>query len=259
MQTTPLPLLRLAGVLALAAAASASAQIIFDSAGFEGPAYSVGTLTGQNGWTADSPPGGAVVAGSSGNQFVQVMGGETNWFFPTLNHTPAANTLVVVEADISRILGSTTNSFGYAIDLYNENVQRIGRFGLADNSGTIQVFVTTKVSLGLPNPSGAEGSLAFGSAISAEQFVQFEVALNYATQTFRVKADSVDLGYDFPFIAASSQLADADFQVSSTTGADDYGRLDNYLVYATSIPEPSAYAALAGLAALALGVQRRRR
>ncbi len=258
MQTTPL--LRLASALALATAATgASAQVIFDSAGFDGPAYSAGALTGQNSWTADSPPGSAAVVDLGGNQVVQATGGTTNWFFPSVNYTPAADMLVVVEADISRTLGSPTSSFGYAIDLYNESVSRVGRFGLVDNGGVIQIFVSTKVSASLPDASGTAGNLAFGSAISADQFVHFEVALNYATQTFRVKADSLDLGYDFPFVNASTQLADADFQVSSTTGANDYGRLDNYLVYATAIPEPSAFAALAGLAALALGATRRRR
>ena len=251
---------RFASVLALAAASTASAQIIFDSAGFEAPAYSVGPLPGQNGWTADTPPGTAVILDlGGGNQAVAVGGGETNWFFPSINYTPAANTLVVVQADISRTLGSSTSSFGYAIDLYNENISRLGRFGLVDNGGSIQVFVTTKVSAGVPDPSGTATSLAFGSAIPADQFVHFEASLNYATQTFRVKADSVDLGYDFPFIATSTQLADADIQVSSSSGADDQGHFDNYVVYAVAIPEPSSYAALAGLAVLGLGLIRRRR
>ena len=249
------------GLLALVIS-SASAQLIFDSGGFESPAYSLGALSGQNGWGVDTAPGDAMVIDVAGNQVVQIPGGGDagNWYFPSLNHTPAPDTLVVVEADIARTLGTTSSSFCFALDLYDENVNRIGRAGLVDNGGIIQAFVTTRVGAGLPDAGGTAGSLAFGGSINADQFAHFKIVLDFATQTFRVEVDSSDLGYAFPFISESSTLlADADLHVALPSGADDYGRFDNYVVSSVPSPEPSSVAALAGLAVFGLAALRRRR
>lgn len=254
-------LLRILPILACAASA-ASAQVIFDSAGFESPAYSLGSLAGQNGWGVENAPGNATVIDLGGNQVVEVTGGgATNWYYPTLNYTPAPGSLVVVEADISRTLGTSTSSFGYGIDLYNQSLSRFARAGLVSNGGNIQAFVTTKMSGGVLSASGSATNILVSSATyAADQFVHFKLVLDFATQTFRVELNSVDVGYEFPFVSASTLLADADFQVSTGAGANDRGRFDNYIVSATTpIPEPSSCAALAGLAALGLASLRRRR
>lgn len=239
-----------------AAATTAQAQnVIFDSGGFQ--AYATGPLNGQNGWAADNPPGTAEVGafGVGGSTGVRATGGATNWFYPTLNFTPTAGQVIVIECDIARTLFSATGSFGYAIDLYSPT-GRIGRFGLAANNGNIQPFITSKFTAGQPDPNGAVGNVVVGSAVAANTFVHFEARLDFSAQSFRLLINNVDLGVNLPFTTTATTLADADIQVSSATGQTDFGYFDNYRV--SVIPEPATLA-LSGFGALGLMIALRRR
>lgn len=238
---------------------SASAQVLFDSAGFE--AYAPGALPGQNGWTSDTSSTNAVGNfGVGGSQGVRLTGGATNWFYPSLNYTPTAGQIIVVECDIARTLFSSTASFGYAIDLYSPTT-RFARFGLVNNGGVVQAFVTSRFTAGVPNPAGTVGNLAFGPAFAQNEFVHFEARLNFTTQSFDVLVNGAPFA-NLPFTSVASGIADADLQVSSTAGQTDVGFFDNYRVsVVTAVPEPATVAS--GLGALGLAgfafVRRRRK
>lgn len=248
--------LLLIGCAATLLAASAAAQVLFDSAGFE--SYSTGNLPGQNGWTSDSVSTNAIGAfGVGGSQGLRLSGGSTNWFYPTLNYTPTAGQIIVVECDIARTLFSAAGSFAYAIDIYSPST-RLGRFGLAANAGTVAPFVTSRFTAGSPDPGGTVANVVIGAAVAQNQFVHFEARLNFSNQSFELLVNNVSAGF-FPFTAAAASLADVDLQVSSAAGQTDFGFFDNYRVNVTAVPEPATFAAGLGVFGLTVGAWIRRR
>ena len=260
---------RLLSALALLAVATASVQAqttLFNSNGFEaGSGYVLGDLNGQNGWIVDTPPGtfavqNSVVAG--GTQAVQVTQGSpatTNWIFPLLGFTPGPTDGVRIQVDLARTIG-TTASFGYDIDVYNAAVSRTLRFGLLNNAGVIQPFVTSRFLSGNFDPTGAVTNVIVGGAVPANTFVNFDAVLNYSTQSFRLKLNGVDVGFNMPFAdLTATDISDADFQISTTANANDIGFMDNYIVSVVAIPEPVSMAlACCGVAASGLFYWRRR-
>lgn len=232
--------------------ASANAAVLFDSQGFEAPAYSLGILAGQNGWLLDNnPPGPFTVQNTlaqSGSQAVRATGGGTgtNWTFPDISYTPASGEIIAIHADLARTLGTTT-SFGYLIDVYAPT-GRIARAGLGNNAGAIVPVLTTLNATGVPTTF-----LANNDTFQPNQWVSFDIFLNFAAQTYDLSINGASVATGLPFTGAGTSLADADFQVSTAAGANDVGYLDNYRV--TTVPTPGAVALL-GLGGL---VARRRR
>jgi hypothetical protein len=249
----------------LALTLSANAATLYDAGGFEG--YTLGDVTGQNGWLLDTASTTQYTVSSllpaTGTKALRADGGATNWAFPDLSYTPTSAEVVRIQADIARNLG-TTSSFGYSIDVYNAAVARTFRFGLVNNAGVIQPFVTSRfnTTTSLFDETAAVTNVLVGGAVPADTFVSFDAFFDYNTKRVNllVNGTSVTGGFDIPFVTlAATDMADADFQVSSVAGADDRGFLDNYLVTTVAIPEPSGVALL-GLGGLgALGVLRRRR
>lgn len=250
-----------------------SAAVIFDSNGFESPSYTVGALAGQNGWTATPIAGNASVVTVGGGQAVSIPGGSASRYFSqALSYTPDSNIQVVVSADISRTLGTSSSSF-YGLDFYNESGgTRIGRVGLFNVAGEIKVAVESKFTLAgdpvvaTPDPAGSTTFAYYGNALANDQVVQFDVTFDFAAQTFSLTSDWVDFsGLNFPFLAASTALSSADLHMlrggPGGTVRDDSGTFDNYVVSTIVVPEPSSYAGLAGAAGLAYvaAVRRRRR
>ncbi len=243
----------LVAALSAGVVASANAAVLFDSQGFEAPTYTLGSLPGQNGWLLDNnPPGPFTVQNTvvrSGSQAVRATGGGTgtNWTFPDISYTPAAGEIISVRADLARTVGSTA-SFGYLLDIYSP-AGRIARAGLGTNAGTIVPVLTTLNTAGAPATF-----LASNATYAANQWVNFEILLNFATQSYDLNIDGISIATNLPFVGAGASLADADFQVSTAATANDVGYLDNYIV--ETIPTPGALALL-GLGGLA--ARRRRR
>lgn len=239
-------------VLSACLFSTASAQtFLFNSNGFEaGAGYVLGNLDGQNTWTVDTPPGtytvqNTLVAG--GAQAVQAVGGATNWIFPPINFTPAPAQGIRIQADIARTVFNTTTSFSYGIDVYNSLTARTLRFGLVNNGGVIQPFVTTRFTAGNFDPSGAVTNVLVGGAVNPSTYVNFDAILNYSTKSFRLLINGVDVGSNIPFVdQTATDLADADFQVSSAAGSSDLGFMDNYAVSLVAVPEPMTWMMIVG-------------
>ncbi len=212
----------------LFAVSSAKAQtVLFDSNGFE--SYNLGALKGQNGWQVDGNVNYAVAdgVGFGGSRGVTVGGGVTDWAYPTLNFTPTANQIIVVEADLARTLSGATPSFAYAIDFYTPEFTRITRFGLVADSGVIRPFY-----------SGLAGTIFIGpSSVSANSFQSFRAELNFSTDTMNLFLNGTNAANNVALLLNATTLLDADFQVSSNAAATDTGFLDNYRV--TAVPEPT--------------------
>ncbi|MBI1189122.1 MAG: hypothetical protein GC200_00350 [Tepidisphaera sp.] len=241
-------LMILAGLVAGGIGQAASAAVLFDSHGFEAPFYATGNLVGQNGWLVDNnPPGPFTVENTfaqAGTQAARATGGGTgtNWTFPDLSYTPAPGEIITIHADLARTLG-TTASFGYLIDIYAPT-GRIARAGLGNNAGQIVPLVTTLNSTGAP-----ANFLVNNETYQANQWVSFDIALNFAAQTFDLSVNGGPALTGLPFVGAGTSLADADFQVSTAAGANDVGYLDNYLVQTVPTPGALALLGLGGLAA----------
>jgi len=238
--------------LVIGGAISANAVVLFDSGGFE--TYTNGALSGQNGWVLDGTANYQVQSTLAlGTKAVAVAGGAgTSWIYPDVTYTPSSGELVKINASIARTAGT---SFGYSIDVYNTLTARTTRFGLTMSAGAIRPYVTSRFN-GTTlqfDAASAVTNVLVGPAVSASTFVDFEAVLNYSTKKLDLKVNgtSVTGGSTIPFAdLTASNISDADFQVSTATGATDTGYLDNYRVEV--VPEPASMTALAlGVAALA--------
>ncbi len=230
---------------------TATAQTyLFNSNGFEGGAggYTLGDLVGQNGWVIATPPGTFNVQNSfvaSGTQAVQVTSaGGDNWSWPSAIYTPTSSQAIRIQADLARSATTTTGSDAYCIDVYSTTFEMM-RFGLFNNAGTVQVFVSSLFSAGNFDPLGDPTNVIFTDlTVPASTYVNFDALLNYNTKTFRLKINGTDVGFDMPFLDPTvTNFSDADFQADIGAGTDpDSGFLDNYAVSVVAIPEPMTVA-----------------
>lgn len=253
----------LVAVIALFPSAATAQTTLFNSNGFE-TGYTAGTLNGQQGWTVDGTAvynvQSAFAAGGTG-QAVQVSGGATSWAFPALNYTPQTGELVRIQASLARNTPSSpTGSFGYSIDVFDSFVDRTTRFGLVNNAGAIHAFVTAPFNTTTLDFEAGQPvtNVLITNALPADTFFNFDVFMNYANATLRLFINGVDFG-DIPFAdPLATDIADADFQVSSAVGATDSGFLDNYIVTVVPVPEPGATLGVAAVVG-AMVVRRKRR
>ncbi len=240
---------------------SSRAAVLFDSSGFEGPAYGLGNLAGQNGFDFAGSGTAATVQNSvarTGSQAVQLGGGTTTWDWPLLEYTPLAGEIVRVSFDVRRSAFTANNNFGYFIDVYSTSAEggnRVARTGLvrtgtAAAPGSVQGLVT----LGGASP----GSYLVGSPLLTDTWYNFVMDMDFASDTFSVKIDGISVGSALPFVTPSLGIGDADIQISAVTGATDLGFIDNYKVETVVVPEPGilAFSALGFLALLAFNRKR---
>jgi hypothetical protein len=240
-------------LLAVAAAAlpagSAGAATLFDSQGFEAPAYSLGNLNGQNGWTTDGS-GLATVQNSvvkSGAQAVAVSGNVTDWHYPFLGYAPSPGEIVRVSSDIQR--GSSAapaKNFGFFLDAYTSSIVRFARAGLGVSGGSPALLATY---------TGGSGVATYivESGLAWDTWYNIQMDFDFTAKTYDLYLDGALKGDNLPFVSSTAaDLGDVDLQQSYTTGATDVGYFDNYVVM-TVIPEPtSASLLLLGVAGLML-------
>jgi hypothetical protein len=225
--------------------------IIYNSNGFEAPTFTAGSSPlGQdpsNPWIVfGGTPNAFSVENSmvaSGTQAIQATGGGLNdgsFAFPELDYTPGANERVSIQVDIARSLTSIIDNSSpvYAIDIYDQDVDRTSRFGLQQNGGQIRTFVSAPINdSGQVDPTGTGiASQYFGPAIAQNTFVHFNVTLDFADRTVDMSVNGTLLAAGIPFLAQSATtLSAAALEIGTFNNLSaDNGYFDNYSV--TSVP-----------------------
>lgn len=223
------------GALAMVCvAASAHATVLFDAKGFEAPYYSTGKLAGQDGWYADHVTANTAMVqtavASSGLQAVRVVSDVTNnRFFPKIDYVPGVGELLSIECDIARTTGGMSPSFGYLIDVYGLDGQRVARAGLGRDGNTIRAVRTLVTGTAPANPI----------VYAPMQWVHFEMQLNFTNHTWALLIDGVPTGTGLAMTSVFSPgMSHADVQVATFNTSADEGYFDNYRV--RTIPEPGA-------------------
>ncbi|OQB92480.1 MAG: hypothetical protein BWX84_00961 [Verrucomicrobia bacterium ADurb.Bin118] len=216
-------------VVTLTLASSLFADTLFDSEGFESPAYSLGSLTGQNGWGKDGI-GTATVHTADPNEFVRVTAG-------------------IMRASS----GTPTKNYGFFLDAYNLDLDRIGRAGLGVSGGNPALYVTYK------DDSFGVADYVLETGLSWDTWYTLQIDFWFNKQTFDVYLDDILISDNLAFVTSANDLSDIDLTKQYTGGATDIGYFDNYKVEALPVPEPSAISlALLGLAGVALRLRRGR-
>lgn len=236
----------LIGALALVSALGYS-QVLFET-GFEaGEGYALGSISGQNGWSADSGTANVVnTTVANGAQSLQVPG--TGWFWPNLgyNHSTATNKVLIVRWDMFIPSAGTPGSYG--IDIYTDVVERVAAMRV-NASGSVDYihFVGGTTSTGVST----------GAPVAYDTWNRFHMALDFQAGTWIGKVNGVQVGGNNTIrTGISTVIGDADIQgVAAGTGG---GFFDNYKAEAAPVPEPATMIAL-GMGALGIAARRRRK
>ena len=220
----------LAGLLSLA---PALATVIF-STGFEPPTYTTGQLAGQNGWSMSTVPVVENTTVFAGSQAVAAnsSGGGSQVVEQPLSYNATGQTVV---ASVEFMEGSGSQPEEW-VPLY-----------AAGSSGTI-AFLTIQSGNATPDSGFLPGSVP----VNVGQWYDYELVLNFATQTFSGYVDSTLIGSG-SFDTSETTLQDVDLGFGGLPGMNTAtGYWDNLSI--TAVPEPSAFflclGALPGLALL---------
>lgn len=249
-------------VAALAAASSVSAQTVILSDSFNRANSGLNGQTVES-WNAGfyetaptwSAPVNAVISGGevTGNAHVGIYSRVA-----TPNQTEG---VLTISADIS--FGTTNTAewigLGFALDtsvaLTNSNNTLMV---ILRNNGTISLFKNGTSHTFYNQSWGAWNSVAFDPTATYNFELQYD--RDAGTVNVRVDGANVRLAPSVVGTLTSASFGSVGVQILPLTGGNivNNATVDNFL-YTTSIPEPSAYAALVGGVALAGGLIRRRR
>jgi hypothetical protein len=223
--------------------------ILYNSNGFEFPTFTAGSSpAGQdasNPWSAigGSPNAFSVESSmvASGTQAIQANGGGLNdgaFAFPGLFYAPGLNERVDIQVDMARNLSSNVDDSSpvYAIDIYDDGINRTSRFGLQDVDGSIRAFISVPINgQGQIDPNGTGiRSEFYGAAIPQNTFVHFDFTLDYSTKTVTLSMDGTPLAAGVPFFTQSStDIVAAALEIGTFNNlSSDSGFFDNYTVSA---------------------------
>lgn len=110
------------------------------------------------------------------------------------------------------------------------------------------------------NSSGINFPNIKGEAAFSEGGAVVSQLVSEPTYTFNPSASSGSIsGFSVLDAALVQQLFDGQFYLNLQTTENTFGEIRGNLVNATAVPEPSSFAAIAGLAGLGLSLSRRRR
>ncbi len=267
-------------IVLVAGAGPLGGQVLFDSHGFESPHYAPGELHFQNDWSAFDGMvvvGGAGVGGGSavvippeGNAYIASRAiGDPDFNGAASRYTLSADLLLgsgnregtIVALGLSAEYAWELGSFGLGV----------GRAGLLYLNGALQVAAFTSLNDDLqPDPVGMNlGWFLSAPAFTMEfdTFYRFELLFDFGTQRFDVSVDGVRVleSVPFPYSGSYVSLVSLGFEMDDLLSNDlvleGAGAVDN-LVFAVAapVPEPAAFGALLGAAALGFaGLRRRRR
>lgn len=190
----------------------------------------------------------------SGSQAVALTGNYSEWHWVELNYTADPDEFVRVTAGIMRASSETpTKNFGFFLDAYSLDLDRIGRAGLGVYEGNPALYATYK------DGSFGVADYVLETGLSWDTWYTLQIDFWFNNQTFDVYLDGLLVRDNLAFTAFANDLSDIDLTKQYTGGATDIGYFDNYKVEALPVPEPSAISlALLGLAGIALRLRRGR-
>lgn len=199
------------------------------------PAYSLGNLAGQNGWSVFGP--GVVTVENflvkTGTQAVFVDGGVTATSQSGPYHTDSAGPVVNLSADIYLASSSVETSWQFAALNFFPPYPFDGGIDVNAGTNTIQA-----ITAGMP---------VIGT-FTRDQWNHVDILLNFTTQLFGISINGSTLASNLPFCEAEFACTSTGTVASyssgffdtfgGVTGSNDLGIIDNYAV--TTTPEPTS-------------------
>jgi hypothetical protein len=248
------------GFCALAIASlsiSASAASIFSS-GFEPPTYSIGNISGQDGWSIFNPPGSfdtvqnSVVKSGAQAAFVgtnQTGSGQSGMFH---TDTLTGGPLIDLNADLFIFSSSTESGWQFA-GTGGGLAPFIGGFDLTPGgpSDTISAITAGFPTIGV---------------FTLNTWHNVDFLFNFTTQTYTISLDGSALASNLAFCTdngpctTGGTIAEGSFSsffdVFASITSNDLGAIDNLSL--SSVPEPATFG-LTGIVMLAGALALRRR
>jgi hypothetical protein len=245
--------LMIAATLTIATAPAYGSTIF--ATGFEGPSYTLGNLTGQDGWSMFGPTTATVQSAvvKSGSQAVAVAGsGASGQSGPYRSNASSAQ-LIELSADIFLTDTNNNGSWQFA---------GLGA-GLIGFIGGVNVSSVGGINL-ITN-----GFTAVGPVFTRDAWHNLSFTFDFAAQKYSFTFDGVLTASDIAFCGANATCPGASglaygTQIFDTFGGShsDIGYIDNLSVTAleaNAVPEPTTSVLLATGLALGLVARRRRR
>ncbi len=244
MRQSVLAVLVMCGIL-LAASAEAGAVTTVYATGYEPPAYSVGALAGQDGWSADGTPVGQVQTGTvkSGAQAVVFEAG----LVPGWQHLAGRGVAYNSAGNPEQLVHLRHSMFVESTGLTHWNP--IVTESTAGFIGQVTWANDNTVQLGLA--SSAVGSVP----VAPGEWHVFDLFLDYENQSQRAFVDDVFVGMG-PFASPATDL-EVWFGINGTIGSNRAFFDDLSVTSSRAVPEPASLSLLA-LGGLALCRRRRR-
>jgi hypothetical protein len=255
-----------------------TAQVIFDTAGFESPGYVTGELHTQNDWSAyvghvlvdgagRDGSRGAVFPADSGNFYAASRTLADPAFSSTSRYTLGADLSlgagnregIIVHTGLSALYTDSFGTFGLGV----------GRAGLLHFGGNVLLAAFTSLNnANQPDPLGENVGwfvVAPVSPLAFDSFHRIVLDYDFGAQRYSVTLNTELVLSDIPFPYAGVYEGldflsiEADDLFTDNEVLDGSSAVDNLEFKAALIPEPASFATLLGGAALVVMLSSRRR